>query len=94
MNPQDARTNLQVKAILSSRYIDTSKIDFFTMNGTVYLRGPLKQLKGGRTVVMAEISNIVETISRLSGVKDVVNDMTLIELKKKPSESEEAEETE
>ncbi len=82
MDPQDARINFQVRAILNSRYIDTSKVDYFTIKGTVYLRGPMKQLKGGRTVVISEINNIVESISRITGVKDVVNEMTLVELKK------------
>ncbi len=58
MDPQDARINFQVRAILNSRYIDTSK------------------------VVISEINNIVESISRITGVKDVVNEMTLVELKK------------
>ncbi|MFA7372869.1 MAG: hypothetical protein WC074_04815 [bacterium] len=82
MDPQDARINLQVRAILNSRYVDTSKVDYFTIKGTVYLRGPMKQLRGGRTVVMSEIDNIVENVSRITGVKDVINEMTLIELKK------------
>jgi hypothetical protein len=31
---------------------------------------------------MSEIDNIVESVSRITGVKDVINEMTLIELKK------------
>jgi hypothetical protein len=29
MDPQDARINLQVRTILNSRYVDTSKVDYF-----------------------------------------------------------------
>lgn len=82
MDPQDARINLQVKAVLVSRYIDTSKVDFFTTHGTVYLRGPLRQMKGTRNILNSEIDNIIDNISRISGVKGIVNDLAVKEISK------------
>lgn len=75
----DFRTNTQVRRILVKRWIDTSKVEFGTTNGVVYIKGmiatpeDMKALKaiGGRSRLDL-IVKIEKEIRRLPDVKDVV----------------------
>lgn len=75
----DFRTNTQVRRILVKRWIDTSRVEFGTTNGVVYVKGIIgtpedhrayKSL-GGRSRLDLLIK-IEKEIRRLPDVKDVV----------------------
>jgi hypothetical protein len=46
MSVEDYRINAFVRTVLVRRWIDTSRVDFGTSNGVVYLRGILRQTYG------------------------------------------------
>lgn len=75
----DFRINTQVRRILVKRWIDTSKVEFGTTNGVVYIKGVIATPEehralsslGGRSRLDL-ILKIEKEIRRLPDVKDVV----------------------
>ncbi len=75
----DFRTNTQVRRILVKRWIDTSRVEFGTTNGVVYIRGVIATPKdhqahtslGGRSRIDL-IIKIEKDLRKLPDVKHVV----------------------
>ena len=80
MSIQDYRINALVRSVLVKRWIDTSRVDFGTSNGVVYVRGILRQTYGRRQLERIdeadELLGLIRRIERelrfIPGVKDVV----------------------
>jgi hypothetical protein len=81
MSVEDYRINAFVRTVLVRRWIDTSRVDFGTSNGVVYLRGILRQTYGRKHLEESqqEIDNLLSLIRKLEreirtipGVRDVV----------------------
>ncbi len=76
---EDYRINAFVRSVLVRRWIDTSRVDFGTSNGVVYLKGMFRQTYRRKTSEDDGIDDILGVVHRLEkdirsihGVKDVV----------------------
>ena len=80
MSVEDYRINAFVRSVLVRRWIDTSRVDFGTSNGVVYLKGMFRQIYRRKSSEEAEgVDDLLTVIHRLEkdirsiqGVKDVV----------------------
>ncbi|KPJ59182.1 MAG: hypothetical protein AMJ46_12155 [Latescibacteria bacterium DG_63] len=80
MSIEDYRINAFVRSVLVKRWIDTSRVDFGTSNGVVYLRGLLRQTYGKRQLhQFDEVDELLGLVKRLEreirsipGVRDTV----------------------
>jgi len=81
MSIEDYRINAFVRSVLVRRWIDTSKVDFGTSNGVVYLKGILRQVYGKKDSGEVDeqkdnlLSLVLKTekeIRTIPGVRDVV----------------------
>ncbi|MBN1503511.1 MAG: hypothetical protein JW952_00440 [Candidatus Eisenbacteria bacterium] len=80
MSVEDYRINAFVRSVLVRRWIDTSRMDFGTSNGVVYLKGMFRQTYRRRICdELEEEEDLVRVVHRLekdirsiSGVKDVI----------------------
>lgn len=75
----DFRTNTEVRRILVKRWVDTSKVEFGTTNGVVYIKGVIatpEDIKAFRGLASRSrldlIMKIEKDIRKLPDVKDVV----------------------
>lgn len=80
MSVEDYRINAHVRSVLVRRWIDTSRMDFGTSNGVVYVKGMLRQIYGRRpseTVERADdllgvVHRVERDIRSIQGVRDVI----------------------
>ncbi len=80
MSVEDYRINAFVRSVLVKRWIDTSRVDFGTSNGVVYVRGILRQTYGKRQLErIDEVDELLGLVRRLEreirnipGVRDTV----------------------
>ncbi len=80
MSVEDYRINAHVRSVLVRRWVDTSRVDFGTSNGVVYLKGMLRQVYRRRPAEETEeldpllgvIRRIEKDIRSINGVRDVV----------------------
>jgi len=82
MSVEDYRINAFVRSVLVRRWIDTSRVDFGTSNGVVYLRGIVRQVYGRKQLededneevdsLLSLIRRIEKEIKSIPGVRDVV----------------------
>lgn len=81
MSVEDYRINAFVRSVLVRRWIDTSRVDFGTSNGVVYVRGILRQIYGRKQLEedQREVDNLIallrkveKEIRTIPGVKDVI----------------------
>ena len=80
MSVEDYRINAFVRSVLVRRWIDTSRVDFGTSNGVVYLKGMFRQIyrrkpseeEEGVDDLISVVHRLEKDIRSISGVKDVV----------------------
>ena len=81
MSVEDYRINAFVRSVLVKRWIDTSRVDFGTSNGVVYVRGILRQVYGRKQLeeddeevdnLLALVRKVEKEIRRIPGVRDIV----------------------
>jgi len=80
MSIEDYRINAFVRATLVRRWIDTSRVDFGTSNGVVYVRGVLRRIYGRRQTeedqdvddILSLVRRVEKEIRSIPTVKDVV----------------------
>jgi Mg2+/Co2+ transporter CorC len=82
MSVEDYRINAFVRTVFVRRWIDTSRVDFGTSNGVVYVRGILRQVYGRKqledekdedeTSLLSLVRRIEKEIRSIPGVRDVV----------------------
>jgi Mg2+/Co2+ transporter CorC len=81
MSIEDYRINAFVRSVLVRRWIDTSRVDFGTSNGVVYIRGILRQIYGRKYLEEDEeemdnllplVRKVEKDIRTIPGVRDVV----------------------
>ena len=80
MKSEDYRVNASVRSVLVKHWVDTSKIDYGTVNGVVYLRGILRRAYGRERLMDECIDNfaltlvrvVEEDIRRIPGVRHVM----------------------
>ncbi|UCF79747.1 MAG: hypothetical protein JSW03_05775 [Candidatus Eiseniibacteriota bacterium] len=80
MSIEDYRINAFVRSVLVRRWIDTSRVDFGTSNGVVYVRGLLRQTYGKRQLeridevdeLLGLVKRIEKDIRSIPGVRDTV----------------------
>jgi hypothetical protein len=77
---EDYRINAFVRSVLVKRWVDTSRVDFGTSNGVVYVRGVFRQTYGKRQLHRVEeidellglVKRIEREIRNIPGVRDTV----------------------
>jgi hypothetical protein len=77
---EDYRINAFVRSVLVRRWIDTSRMDFGTSNGVVYLKGMFRQIYRRKTSEEEEcdddllmvVHRLEKDIRCIQGVRDVV----------------------
>ncbi|MFH0778824.1 MAG: hypothetical protein V2A71_09360 [Candidatus Eisenbacteria bacterium] len=80
MSVEDYRINAYVRSVLVKRWIDTSRIDFGTTNGIVYLKGILRQVYGKQAdqqneevdYLLGLVHKLEKELKTIPGVRDVV----------------------
>jgi len=81
MSVEDYRINAFVRSVLVKRWIDTSRVDFGTSNGVVYVRGILRQVYGRKQLeeddeevdnLLALVRKVEKEVRTIPGVRDVV----------------------
>ena len=79
MSVEDYRINAFVRSVLVRRWIDTSRVDFGTSNGVVYLKGMFRQIyrrkaseEEGVDDLLGVVHRLEKDIRSIQGVKDVV----------------------
>jgi hypothetical protein len=80
LSVEDYRINAYVRSVFVRRWIDTTRIDFGTSNGVVYVRGLLRQTYGKRQLDrIDEVDELLGLVRRLEreikgipGVRDTV----------------------
>jgi len=81
MSVEDYRINAFVRSVLVKRWIDTSRVDFGTSNGVVYVRGILRQVYGRKQLeedeegldnLLALVRKVEKEIRTIPGVRDIV----------------------
>ncbi len=80
MSVEDYRINAFVRSVLVRRWVDTSRVDFGTSNGVVYLKGMFRQTyRRKASEELEDLDDLLTLVHRLekdirsiSGVKDVV----------------------
>lgn len=77
---EDYRINAFVRSVLVRRWIDTSRVDFGTSNGVVYLKGMFRQIYRRKACeelegvddLLAVVHRLEKDIRSIQGVRDVV----------------------
>ena len=81
MSVEDYRINAFVRSVLVKRWIDTSRVDFGTSNGVVYVRGILRQVYGRKQLeedeegldnLLALVRKVEKEVRTIPGVRDIV----------------------
>jgi osmotically-inducible protein OsmY len=78
MSTENKEMAKKIRGQIARRYVDASMINVNVIGGTVHLTGVLRILRTHATVNLKdEMENISKLIRTMSGVRDVVWDVTL-----------------